>query len=332
MSAGFLVVDKPPGLTSHDVVAILRAVTGLKKVGHTGTLDPFATGVLPLALGSATRLIQYLDEDEKVYDAGVVLGTATDTGDPTGTVIVERPVPPLERAAVERVLAGFLGTRMQTPPKYSAVKVAGRPLYSYARAGEAVEVKARPVRIDAMELTGFDPPLLRVLIRCSRGTYARVLAEEVGEALGTAGHLGELRRLGSGPFRIEHAIGLSRVAEIVAGDPDWTRVLRPGRDGERVPWRPREQVLAGLVPWVTTPRDALRHLPAVALSPLAARRWAQTGEAPDGPPGAPRYLLLVGDEVLGVVVTGEPPRPPPPPEPEERRPGPPRRPPRREPG
>lgn len=301
-AAGFLVVDKPPGVTSHDVVAIVRAVTGLKKVGHTGTLDPFATGVLPLALGAATRLIQYLDEDQKVYDAGILLGRATDTGDPTGSVTEERPVPPLDRVTVERVLAGFVGTRMQTPPRYSAVKVAGRPLYAYARAGEAVEVRARPVRIDAMDLADFDPPRLRVVIRCSRGTYARVIAEEVGEALGTVGHLDELRRLASGPFHIEHAVGLSRLAEIVAGDPDWTRVLRPGRDGQRVPWRPREAVLAGLAPWITSPRDALRHLPAVAVSPLEARRWTQTGEAPPPPPGATRYLLLAGDEVLGVVV------------------------------
>lgn len=303
-AAGFLVVDKPPGLTSHDVVAIVRAVTGLKKVGHTGTLDPFATGVLPLALGAATRLIQYLDEDAKVYDAGILLGRATDTGDPTGRVTEEHPVPPLERSAVERVLAGFVGTRMQTPPRYSAVKVAGRPLYAYARAGEAVEAKARPVRIDAMELADFDPPRLRVVIRCSRGTYARVIAEEVGEALGTVGHLDELRRLASGPFRIEHAVGLSRLAEIVAGDPDWSRVLRPGRDGQRVPWRPREAVLAGLAPWIISPRDALRHLPAVSVSSLEARRWALTAEAPPPPPGASRYVLLAGDEVLGVVVPG----------------------------
>ena len=114
---GFLVVDKPPGVTSHDVVAIVRAVTGLKKVGHTGTLDPFATGVLPLALGGATRLIQYLDEDSKVYDAVVRLGAATDTGDPTGTVIAEGPVPALAKKDILPVLATFRGQRMQTPPK-----------------------------------------------------------------------------------------------------------------------------------------------------------------------------------------------------------------------
>ena len=164
----FLIVDKPPGVTSHDVVAVVRAVTGLKKVGHTGTLDPFATGVLPLALGGATRLIQYLDEDRKIYDAVIQLGTATDTGDPTGSVIAEAPVPALNRARVLEVLDGFRGQRMQTPPRYSAVKVAGRPLYDYARKGVDVEVKARPIRIDAMELLSLGENTLRVAIQIGR--------------------------------------------------------------------------------------------------------------------------------------------------------------------
>jgi tRNA pseudouridine55 synthase len=304
---GFLVVDKPPGVTSHDVVAVVRAVTGLKKVGHTGTLDPFATGVLPLALGGATRLIQYLDEDRKVYDAVVRLGVATDTGDPTGTVVAEAPVPALTKRDVLAVLAGFVGQRMQTPPKYSAVKVAGRPLYDYARKGQEVEVKARPVRIDAMELLSLEEPRLRVVMRCSRGTYARVLAEEIGVALGTVGHLEELRRLGSGPFLIENSVSFSRISEIVAGDPEWDRVLRPARGTERVPWRTRDEVFAGLKPWAISPREGLRHLPAITLSSLEARRFQNTGAVPPPPPGCTGpYLLLSGDEVLGVGVPGAP--------------------------
>jgi tRNA pseudouridine55 synthase len=302
---GFLVVDKPPGVTSHDVVAVVRAVTGLKNVGHTGTLDPFATGVLPLALGSATRLIQYLDENQKVYDAVVRLGVLTDTGDPTGAVIEEAPVPSFTQKELLAVLDTFLGIRMQTPPRYSAVKVAGRPLYDYARKGQAVEVKARPVRIDGMELVSVDGPRVRVIIRCSRGTYARVLAEEIGVALGTVGHLEELRRLGSGLFHIDHAVSFSRISEIVAGDPAWDRVLRPSRDGERVPWRTRDEVFAGLAPWVTAPRDGLRHLPALTLSPIEARRFQQTGAVPPPPAGCTgAYVLLSGDEVLGVGTTG----------------------------
>ncbi|MFZ5480587.1 MAG: tRNA pseudouridine(55) synthase TruB [Myxococcota bacterium] len=307
MRDAFLVVDKPPGVTSHDVVAVVRAVTGLKKVGHTGTLDPFATGVLPLALGGATRLIQYLDEDRKVYDAVVRLGVATDTGDPTGTAIAEKPVPPLARRDVEAVLATFLGQRMQTPPRYSAVKVAGRPLYEYARKGQEVEVKARPIRIDGMELVSLDAPRLRVVITCSRGTYARVLAEQIGEALGTVGHLEELRRIASGPFHVDQAVPLSRLSEIVAGDPAWDRVLRPARGEERVPWRPREQVFAGLEPFLIGPRDALRHLPAITLTPFDARRFRQTGSVPPAPPQVSGpYLLLEGDEILGVGTPGSP--------------------------
>lgn len=303
---GFLVVDKPPGVTSHDVVAVVRAVTGLKKVGHTGTLDPFATGVLPLALGGATRLIQYLDEDLKIYDAVVQLGAATDTGDPTGTVIAEGPVPALTKKEILAVLETFLGQRMQTPPKYSAVKVAGRPLYDYARKGVEVEVKARPVRIDAMDLLSFEEPnLLRVLIRCGRGTYARVLAEEIGVALGTYGHLVELRRVASGPFHIDNSVSFSRLSEIVGGDTAWDRVLRPSRGQERVAWRPREDVFAGLAPWVTGPREALKHLPAVTLSPIEARRFSQTGVLPPAPAGCTGpFVLLWGDSVVGVGVSG----------------------------
>lgn len=296
---GFLVIDKPPGLTSHDVVAILRAVTGLNKVGHTGTLDPFATGVLPLALGGATRLIQFLDEREKIYDATVTLGSATDTGDPTGTVIESKPVPPLDKAHVLEVLAGFVGDRMQTPPRYSAVKVKGKPLYAYARKGQDVAVQARPITVHGMELVELEETRLRVIIKCSRGTYARVLAEEIGEALGTLGHLGALRRLGSGPFLIEQALSFGKLAEAVAGDPDWGRVLRPGRDGERVQWRTRDQVFASLNPAWVSPRVALGHLPRLELTPADARRFARTGIQVPAPPN--QVLLTCGEDVLGVA-------------------------------
>ena len=303
MQDGFLIVDKPPGVTSHDVVAVVRAVTGLKKVGHTGTLDPFATGVLPLALGSATRLIQFLDEREKVYDATLRLGAATDTGDPTGTVIAEAPVPSLSRARVVEVLASFVGPRQQVPPRYSAVKVAGRPLYDYARRGEDVAIAARPVDVFGMELLDMGDATLRVRIRCSRGTYARVLAEEIGEALGTVAHLEALRRDASGAFTLEQSVGMARIADIVAGDAAWERVLRPSRDGEsRVPWRGRDQVRAGLAPWVLGARDALRHLPAVTLAPLDARRLRASGAAPPVPGSmAGPCLLLEGDTILAVA-------------------------------
>ena len=209
MNPAFLVVDKPEGITSHDVVAAVRAVTGIKKVGHTGTLDPFATGVLPLALGHATRLIQYLDESVKVYDMTIGLGQQTDTGDPTGTVTDTAPVPELEEAAVRKTLEGFLGDQMQTPPAYSAVKKDGKPLYHYARKGEAVEVAARPITIRALDLLGMEPGVLRVRLTCSRGTYARVLANDIAAALGTVGHLLALSRSQSGPFTLGAAISMA---------------------------------------------------------------------------------------------------------------------------
>ncbi len=303
---GFLVIDKPPGITSHDVVAVVRAVTGIKKVGHTGTLDPFATGVLPLALGNATRLIQYLDEDRKVYDAVVRLGTATDTGDHTGATIAEAPVPALNRARIEGILAGFVGTRMQTPPKYSAVKVNGRPLYEYARRGEEVHVEPRPIRIDRIELLQVGDETLRVVIHCGRGTYARVIAEEIGEALGTVGHLEELRRNASGNFELDRALSFPRLADIVAGDQAWHSVLKPGRDGERVPWRPRDEVTAKLADWITPSRVALKHLPTVVLNPLDARKFQQTGKVPPAPEGVTTpWLLLEGDAIVGVGVPGQ---------------------------
>ncbi len=262
----FLVVDKPEDLTSHDVVAMIRAVLGVKKVGHTGTLDPFATGVLPLALGSATRLIQFLDEDLKVYDATIQLGCSTDTGDRTGKEQDRRPVPELRAEAIEAVLAGFQGVRMQTPPQYSAVKVGGRPLYRYAREGKEVEVQARPIRLDGIDLVEHGPDWLRVRIRCGRGTYARVLADEIARELGTAGHLSALRRERSGPFQLSAALDLPTLGRFVGEGDDWSAVLRPRRGEERVPWRPRDEVRAQVRPYLLAPSALLEHLPRMELS------------------------------------------------------------------
>jgi tRNA pseudouridine55 synthase len=287
--AGFLVIDKPPGITSHDVVAMARATTGVEKVGHTGTLDPFATGVLPLALGPATRLIQYLDEDLKVYEATIALGAATDTGDPTGQIIRESPVPELTVEQVEAALATFKGIRMQAPPRHSAVKVRGRPLYAYARAGEDVTAAARPIRIDSVRLESMAERELVVRITCGRGTYARVLADEIAVALGTTGHLSALRRAQSGIFTLDGALDLPGLSRIVAERDDWPAVLRPSRGAERVAWRPRDTVRAELAGWMVSPELALSHIPAVELHADEARRM-QTG----GPPPPPPRDLPVG--------------------------------------
>ncbi len=306
MITAFLVVDKPPGLTSHDIVAAVRACTGIAKVGHTGTLDPFATGVLPLALGGSTRLIQFLDESIKVYDATIRLGIATDTGDPTGKVIRELPVPDVDETAVRAVLASFVGKRMQKPPDYSAVKVEGRPLYSYARKGEVPEVAARPVTIHAMDFVSLSLPYLRVTITCSRGTYARVLADEIGVALGTAGHLDALVRPRSGPFLLDDALTMAELGALVSGEPGraWEDVLLSRGRGERIPWRPREEVMEGLRPWVKSAVSCLPGLPIVDVSAVDVRRIRAGGPPPLAPAGvapAGRYLVLCGDEVIAVA-------------------------------
>lgn len=304
MSASFLVVDKPPEITSHDVVAMVRAVTGVKKVGHTGTLDPFATGVLALALGSATRLIPFLDEDLKVYDATIALGAATDTGDPTGQVVEERPVPALDQDHVEAVLATFRGVQMHEPPRYSAVKVQGRPLYSYAREGVDVRAAARPTRIDRISLLELGEGWLRVEIECGKGTYARVLAGLIAEALGTAGHLSALRRTRSGPFTEAVALDMPTLGQIVAGSEDWRAVLRTGRKGERVPWAPRDQVWAALAKWRIRPLDVLGHLPLAPLRPGERARVLSGGPPPPAPPSTPvggHYLAVDGDELVAVI-------------------------------
>jgi tRNA pseudouridine55 synthase len=304
MRPKFLVMDKPEGITSHDVVAILRAVLGVKKVGHTGTLDPFATGVLPLALGPATRLIQYLDEDLKVYDATIQLGAATDTGDPTGTVNREAAIPEVSDEALAVLLASFIGTRMQTPPRYSAVKVKGRPLYAYAREGKDVAAKPRPIRIDSVDLLDRGADWLRVQITCGRGTYARVLADDIAIAMGTAGHLTALRRTRSGPFTDSMALSIHELSQMVAGRQDWQPVLRPARGAERVDWRPRDQVRAEITPHLVPVLQALGHLTVVDVPHPLRARVLNGGPVPPPPAGVDvgdRSLLATGDELLAVA-------------------------------
>jgi tRNA pseudouridine55 synthase len=304
LTPGFIVVDKAVGITSHDVVAMVRAVTGVKKVGHTGTLDPFASGVLPLALGSATRLIRHLDESQKVYDATIELGAATDTGDPTGEIIEEMPVPDLDLATVEAVLEGFLGDRMQTPHRYSAVKVKGRRLYDYARKGEEVEVEARPIHIYGIRALELQPRTLRIELCCSRGTYARGLADEIAKALGTVGHLSALSRLRSGPFDIEGALDLGTLSEIVAGTPDWPKALRRQRGEERVKWFQRDRVYEGLMPYRVAPLQALHHLPLLPIAAGVAEAVRRGGAAPPPPVGlraGGHYLLVEGDQLVALA-------------------------------
>lgn len=307
LTPSFLVIDKPAGITSHDVVDVIRAITGVRKVGHTGTLDPFATGVLPLALGGATRLIQFLDESIKIYDATIRLGAATDTGDPTGEVVEERPLPTASRDEVVQVLRGFLGERMQVPPAYSAVKHKGKPLYHYARKGLDVEVKARPITISDLELLEYTTDTLRVRLTCSRGTYARVLAHDIASALGSAGHLIALCRERSGPFVLEDAIDFPELARLVASEAghDWQAVLlKRSRDQERVPWNPRAQVHELLAARTASPLRALSHLPLFDVLPADAERIVRGAGPPSAPAGlsvGDRYLVVCGSTLVAIA-------------------------------
>lgn len=209
---GVVIVDKPSGMSSHDVVRRVRRALGGLKIGHTGTLDPNATGVLPLVVGEATKLARYLLCSEKSYLATIRLGQTTDTLDADGQVLVEQPVVPQpERLAA--VVAGWLGEQIQVPPMYSAIKHEGQRLYQLARAGQEVDRPGRTIRIEAADIVQVSWPDVQVRLRCSAGTYVRVLAAQLGEALGCGGHLLALRRLQAGPFTLEQAVPLCQIEQ-----------------------------------------------------------------------------------------------------------------------
>ncbi len=217
MINGFVVIDKPAGITSHDVVSRVRRILHIKKVGHTGTLDPFATGVLPIAVSDGTKVIPFLDEGSKTYEALLRLGVTTDTLDMTGAVLSETDVSHITQHQFASSLSRFTGAITQIPPMYSAIKQNGQPLYKLARQGVEVERKARDVEIYSLELLSFNVPLVAVRVVCSRGTYVRTLADDIGQTLGCGAALQELRRTASGPFRIEDAMTLAEL-EVAAGE------------------------------------------------------------------------------------------------------------------
>lgn len=242
---GILLVDKPLGLTSHDVVAQVRRAARQKKVGHAGTLDPLATGLLVLALGQATRTLEYLTDHDKVYEATVRLGQVTTTYDAEGEIVREHEGPLPDRAAVETALAHFRGAIWQVPPLYSAIKQGGEALYAKARRGETVEVAPRPVTLYHLTVTTWAPPLVGLHIACSKGTYIRSLAHDLGELLGVGGHLSALRRTASGSFTLAHAHPLAPLTTTPADELE--RLLLPVGSGlEGLPALPvtAEQVAA----------------------------------------------------------------------------------------
>lgn len=212
---GILNVYKEPGFTSHDVVAKLRGICKQKKIGHTGTLDPEAVGVLPVCLGSGTKLCDMLTDKSKEYEAVLLLGQVTDTQDVTGTVLEEHEVTVDEEQAVEAIRS-FVGAYEQIPPMYSALKVNGKRLYELARAGKEVERKGRPVEIHSIEILSVSLPEITFRVACSKGTYIRTLCHDIGQKLGCGGTMKSLKRTRVGIFTIDGALKLSQLEELAA--------------------------------------------------------------------------------------------------------------------
>lgn len=211
MINGLLIFDKPPGITSHEAVEKLKISLNANKAGHTGTLDPFATGVLPVCFNKATKLIQFLDENTKEYDAGITLGVITDTYDYTGSTISKRKVGELKRIEIEKIIDSFKGKVKQVPPMFSAIKVDGKKLYDLARKGIEVERKPREIVIHDIKLVDFHLPIIEIRVKCSKGTYIRSLASDIGDAIGCGAHLSSLKRIASGRFNIEDSYSLEEI-------------------------------------------------------------------------------------------------------------------------
>jgi tRNA pseudouridine55 synthase len=283
---GILVVDKPIGMTSHDVVALVRRLAATRRVGHGGTLDPFASGVLPVFLGRATRVVEFHLGDRKAYRATVCFGASSTTDDLEGELTpAHGPAP--TRAAVEEALPGLTGTILQRPPDYSAIKVAGRRAYAMARAGETPRLEPREVTIHALSIVSWDDddgdrPIAVLDVACSAGTYIRALARDLGERLNSAAYLGALRRTSAGPFGEGDALELATVREAASAGPD------------------------GLVPLLRPIDDGLDRFPVVALTAAevdAVARGQFVRPAARFPAGAERYRLYAPDGGLAAIAT-----------------------------
>jgi tRNA pseudouridine55 synthase len=260
---GVLVVDKPAGMTSSDVVQRVRRLLAVKRAGHTGTLDPLATGVLLVCLGEATKVAGLLLAEDKAYAATAMLGVETDTLDVTGRVLRERDAGAVTRAATEGALRGMIGPQQQVPPAFSAVHQDGERAYDRARRGEAVELAPRAVTISRLELTTWEPPRLGVLVECSKGTYVRSLVADLGARLGCGATLAELRRLRSGAIDLSRAVTLDDLERL--------------RDEGRLP--------------LLSIDEALDHLGAVEVDPASAAKLRQGQPVPCA--GAAAGLLRV---------------------------------------
>ena len=218
MQSGVLIIDKPEGITSHDVVAKVRKALHTKKVGHTGTLDPLATGVLVVCVEKATKLVQYLTCENKTYEVQMKLGVKSDTGDITGNVIetddnISEKLSELTLEKINETLNTFLGVQKQVPPMYSAIKVNGKKLYEYAREGIEIEREERDIEIHSIENVSFENDILKYTVSCSKGTYVRSLCEDIAEKLGTCGTMTALRRTVTGEFEIKDSISIEEISE-----------------------------------------------------------------------------------------------------------------------
>ncbi len=276
MLHGLLLMDKPAGITSFEVVRRVRRVLKVRKVGHLGTLDPFATGLLPLALGEATKLTAFLMEEDKTYLARLKLGEETDTQDLTGEVVARSEHLP-EPEDIHRAAARFVGAIEQTPPLYSALHYQGERLYKLARRGEVVTPEPRTVMIHRLEVKEIDLPEVTLEVTCGKGTYIRTLAADLGKALGSGAHLTVLRRLAVGPFRVEAAVPFSELDALS-----------------------RDNLLERLIPLA----DCLPGLKPVALGPEEARRLSQGQAVPapgNGLEDGQQVRVLVDNRLLAVA-------------------------------
>lgn len=243
---GVLLLDKPEGISSAQALAKAKWLLNAEKAGHTGTLDPFATGLLPLCFGEATKFASDLLDADKTYEATIRLGITTTTGDPEGEVLETREVD-VQRAQIESVLDEFRGPIDQIPPMYSALKRDGKPLYAYAREGKTLEREARAVTIHELELVSFASPDIRIRVRCSKGTYIRVLGEDIGHALGTGAHLIALRRIGVGNLLIADAMTIDALAALSETE-------------RKSSLLPADSLLSELIPVVLPPELASRFM------------------------------------------------------------------------
>ncbi len=284
---GILIVAKPAGPTSHDVVALVRRLAATKRVGHGGTLDPFANGVLPIFLGQATRVVEYHAGDTKGYRATVCFGAVSTTDDLEGELTPVGVAP--GRAAVEAALPAFIGTISQRPPAYSAIKVGGRRAYAMARAGESVVLAEREVTIKSIDLVDWDDtdperPIAIIEVACAAGTYIRALARDLGERVGSAAYLGALTRTASGPFLLDEAKPLDDVREAAAGGP------------------------AGLVPFLRPVDAGLEAFPVVTLTTaevVAVARGQYVLPAVGMPVPAEKYRLVGPDAALVAIASAK---------------------------